>query len=37
MPPPAPIESPLAERELVLVRETDVPAAKLYAGCQRRF
>lgn len=29
---PAPIESPLSERELVLVRETDVPAAKLYAG-----
>ncbi len=32
MPVPAPIESPLSERELVLVRETDVPAAKLYAG-----
>lgn len=32
MPLPAPIESPLSERELVLVRETDVPAAKLYAG-----
>ena len=24
--------SPLSERELILVRETDVPAAKLYAG-----
>ncbi len=33
MPLPVPIESPLSERELVLVRETDVPAAKLYAGC----
>lgn len=32
MPLPAPVESPLSERELVLVRETDVPAAKLYAG-----
>lgn len=29
---PAPIESPLSERELVLVRETDVPREKLYAG-----
>lgn len=28
----APIESPLSERELVLVRETDVPREKLYAG-----
>lgn len=32
MPLPAPIESALSERELVLVRETDVPAEKLYAG-----
>ena len=32
MPLPAPIQSPLAERELVLVRETDVPREKLYAG-----
>lgn len=32
MPLPAPIESPLSERELVLVRETDVPREKLYAG-----
>lgn len=32
MPPPAPAESPLSERELVLVRETDVPPEKLYAG-----
>lgn len=29
---PTSIESPLSERELVLIRETDVPAAKLYAG-----
>ena len=28
----APIESPLSERELVLVLETDVPREKLYAG-----
>lgn len=26
------VESPLSERELVLVRETDVPREKLYAG-----
>lgn len=32
MPPPTPTESPLSERELVLVRETDVPREKLYAG-----
>ncbi|MCB1225866.1 MAG: SRPBCC family protein [Verrucomicrobiales bacterium] len=32
MPPPAPDESPLSERELILVRETDVPPEKLYAG-----
>ncbi len=32
MPLPAPIESPLSERELVLVRETTVPPEKLYAG-----
>jgi uncharacterized protein YndB with AHSA1/START domain len=32
MPLPSPIESPLSERELVLVRETDVPREKLYAG-----
>ena len=32
MPLPAPIQSPISERELVLVREIDVPAEKLYAG-----
>jgi len=32
MPLPTPIDSPLSERELVLVRETDVPREKLYAG-----
>ena len=32
MPLSAPIDSPLSERELILVRETDVPAAKLFAG-----
>lgn len=32
MPPPVPDESPLSERELILVRETDVPPEKLYAG-----
>ncbi|MES2598067.1 MAG: SRPBCC family protein [Verrucomicrobiota bacterium] len=32
MPPPTPAESPISERELVLVRETDVPPEKLYAG-----
>jgi uncharacterized protein YndB with AHSA1/START domain len=32
MPLPAPILSPISERELILVRETGVPAAKLYAG-----
>lgn len=32
MPLPAPVVSPLSERELVLVRETDIPAAKLFAG-----
>lgn len=32
MPLTEPVNSPLSERELVLVRETDVPAAKLYAG-----
>lgn len=32
MPLPNPIESPLSERELVLVRETHVPREKLYAG-----
>lgn len=32
MPLPAPVESPLSERELVLVRETSVPREKLYAG-----
>ena len=35
MPLPAPIISPLSERELVLVRETDVPREKLYAGWTR--
>lgn len=29
---PAPIEPPLSERELVLVRETDVPREKLFTG-----
>ncbi len=32
---PSPITSPLSERELVLVRETDVPREKLYAGWTR--
>ena len=32
MPLPSPATSPIAERELVLVRETDVPREKLYAG-----
>jgi uncharacterized protein YndB with AHSA1/START domain len=32
MPLPAPIESPITERELILVRETVVPPEKLYAG-----
>jgi uncharacterized protein YndB with AHSA1/START domain len=32
MPLVTPVESPLSERELVLVRETDVPPEKLYAG-----
>lgn len=32
MPLPTPIESPLSERQLILVRETDIPAEKLYAG-----
>lgn len=35
MPLPAPIQSPIAERELVLVRETDLTAAQLYAGWTR--
>ena len=35
MPLPSSIESPLSERELVLVRETDVPREKLYAGWTR--
>lgn len=35
MPLPAPILSPISERELILVRETDVPAEKLYAGWTR--
>ncbi len=35
MPLPAAIISPLAERELVLVRETDIPREKLYAGWTR--
>ena len=32
MPQSSPIVSPISERELVLVRETDVPREKLYAG-----
>jgi uncharacterized protein YndB with AHSA1/START domain len=32
MPLPSTVDSPLEERELVLVRETDVPAGRLYAG-----
>ena len=32
MPSPQPLESPLTERELVLVRETSLPPEKLYAG-----
>ena len=32
MPLPQSIESPLSERELVLVRETDVPRDQLFAG-----
>src|SRR6187431_284544 len=32
MPVPSPISSPLSERELVLVRETDVPRERLFAG-----
>lgn len=32
MPLPTPIDSPLEQRELVLVRETGVPAERLYAG-----
>ena len=32
MPLPSPATSPIAERELILVRETDVPREKLYAG-----
>ncbi len=32
MPLPAPIVSLISERELILVRETDVPAGKLYDG-----
>lgn len=35
MPLPAPIVSPISERELVLVRETDIPAERLYAGWTR--
>ena len=35
MPLPSSIVSPLSERELVLVRETDVPREKLYAGWTR--
>ena len=36
MPLPAPFVSPISERELILVRETDVPAEKLYAGWTQR-
>ncbi len=32
MPPPSATASPVSERELILVRETDVPREKLYAG-----
>jgi uncharacterized protein YndB with AHSA1/START domain len=32
MPLPAPLVSPISERELILVRETDVSREKLYAG-----
>ncbi len=32
MPLSAPLVSPLSERELVLVRETDIPRERLYAG-----
>ncbi|MCB1207781.1 MAG: SRPBCC family protein [Verrucomicrobiales bacterium] len=32
MPFPPPIDSPIAEREIVLVRETTVPRERLYAG-----
>ena len=32
MPVPSVISSPLSERELVLVRETDVPRERLFAG-----
>ena len=32
MPLPSGVASPLSERELILIRETDVPREKLYAG-----